>query len=238
MPARRPTLATSAYEALREGILRAEMRPGDKLKIRALCERFGAGLSPVREALNRLSSEGFVTRSDQRGFAVAGVTVEELEQLTRARSWINEVGLRQSIARGDAAWEEGVVIAFHRMSRIPRLTADPLVRSAAWAKAHMAFHHALVCASGSAWITRFCDELFETAERYRFAARHAERAREDVASEHEAIMQATIARDADRAVGLLAGHFEQTASLVRQALLRHAGEKTGSSQRTGETPSP
>jgi GntR family carbon starvation induced transcriptional regulator len=214
----RPTRATSTYAVLRESILRAEILPGSKLNIRELCERFDVGLSPVREALNRLSSEGFVTHSEQRGFSVADVYIQELAELTSARCWINEIGLRQSIARGDDTWEETLLLAFHRMNRVARLTDEPYARSPAWAKAHMEFHRALVCASGSAWITRFCDELFEAAERYRYAARRAERARTDVASEHQAIMNAAIERDADRAVSLMNAHFERTASLVRLAL--------------------
>jgi GntR family transcriptional regulator, carbon starvation induced regulator len=217
----RPTRITATYQALREDIIRAEIAPGAKLNIRSLCERFTVGLSPMREALNRLSSEGLVTHSDQRGFSVTELDLDQLEALTRARCWINEVGLRQSIAQGGEAWEENLLLAFHRMNRVARLTDEPYARTAAWAKAHMAFHRALVAGSGSDWITRFCDELFEAAERYRYAARRAERTRVDVASEHQAILDAAMEHDADRAVALLNAHFETTAGLVRLALRGH-----------------
>ena len=214
----RSTRATTTYATLRSDIIRAEITPGSKLNIRALCERFDVGLSPVREALSRLSSEGFVTHSDQRGFSVSDIDTRDLDGLTKARCWINEIGLRRSIASGDEAWEERLLLAFHRMNRVARLTDEPHARSVPWAAAHMEFHRALVGDSGSDWITRICDELFEAAERYRYAARRAERVRTDVASEHEAIMQAAIGREADRAVGLLNAHFERTAGLVRIAL--------------------
>jgi GntR family carbon starvation induced transcriptional regulator len=214
----RSTRATSIYAALRESIIRAEIAPGTKINIREICERFGAGLSPVREALSKLSTEGFVTHSDQRGFSVASLDLGGLEQLVRARCWVNETGLRQSIARGDAAWEDGLALAFNRMNRIQRLNDEPYARTPEWAQAHMAFHRALISGSGSSWITRFCDELFEAAERYRFAARHTERARTDVASEHEGIFMAAIRGDADEAVRLLNAHLETTANLVRTAL--------------------
>lgn len=214
----RLTRATSIYAALRESIIRAEIAPGTKLNIREICERFDVGLSPAREALSKLSAEGIVTHSDQRGFSVASLDLGGLEQLVRARCWVNEVGLRQSIARSDASWEDGLALAFNRMNRIQRLNEQPYARTPEWAQAHMAFHRALICGSGSPWITRFCDELFEAAERYRFAARHAERARTDVASEHEAIFMAAIRGDADEAVRLLNEHLETTASLVRTAL--------------------
>ncbi|MEP7456374.1 GntR family transcriptional regulator [Phyllobacterium sp. SB3] len=212
------TLASSTYSRLREDILRAELTPGSKLNIRALCVRFNVGLSPVREALSRLSSEGLVRRVDQRGFTVADLSSAELVSLTRARCWINEIGLRRSIECGGLVWEEGLLLAFHRMQRVPRVEQDPHERSPAWASAHMHFHRALVCASGSDWITQFCDELFEAAERYRYFARRAERVRANVADEHEAIMSAAIAGDADLAVERLNAHFQHTAGLVEQAL--------------------
>ena len=54
------TAATSVYERLRQDILNGELRPGQKLLIDFISDRYGAGLNPVREALNRLSSEGLV----------------------------------------------------------------------------------------------------------------------------------------------------------------------------------
>ncbi len=214
----RPTLASVAYLQLRDEIIRAELPPGTKLNMRVLCDRFGVSLSPMREALSRLASDGLVTQSAQRGFAVAHLTLDGLDDLIRARCWVNELGLRKSIAHGDSAWEENLVLALHRMNRIPRVVDDPLERTAAWSKAHMEFHRALVCASGSGWITRFCDELFEAAERYRYFARRANREQSIGADEHEMITSAAISRDADRAVALLNAHFQKTADRVRQVL--------------------
>ncbi len=207
----RTTRTNAIYQQLRASILRAEFAPGSKLNMRALCERFDVSLSPLREALNRLASEGLVTPLEQRGFIVPTVTQEGLEELVLARSWICEIGLRQSIARGDQAWEEQLLLAYHRMSRIPKVKEDPNERSPEWSKAHKDFHRALISASGSQWITRFCDEMFEAAERYRYVARKADRVRSAVANEHEAIMQAALDRNADLAVQLLLGHFNRTA---------------------------
>lgn len=220
----RSTLATSTYAALRERIIRAEIPPGAKLNIREICERFEVGLSPAREALNRLSSEGFVQHSDQRGFRVAQLDLHALEDLTRSRCMINEMALRQSIERGDEAWEDRLALAFNRMNRLQRVVDDEHTdsRSPAWAQAHMDFHRTLIDGCGSTWITQFCDELFEASERYRFAARHAGHVRPDVNTEHEAIYLAVIRRNADQAVSLLTAHFEETAALVRFSLMQAA----------------
>ncbi len=219
--AQKRTLATAAYDALRQAIIVGTLTPGEKLRVRALCDQFEVGLSPLREALSRLSSEGLVDQEDHRGFRVAPLGLEDLDGLVRARLWLNEIGLRESIRHGDAAWEERVLLSFHRLSRTPRHTGDDrLARNPAWEVAHAAFHASLIDACRSDWLTGFCQQLFEAAERYRHVARLAGSARPANEQEHRGIMEAAIARDADAAVALLAGHFEKTAELVRKVLRR------------------
>lgn len=77
------TLASSIEERLRRDLISAVFMPGEKLAIDTLREKYGAGASPVREALNRLSAEGWVVLSDQRGFRVPTVSVDQLEELTQ-----------------------------------------------------------------------------------------------------------------------------------------------------------
>ncbi|MCR0985697.1 GntR family transcriptional regulator [Roseomonas populi] len=220
---RKETLASSTYERLRHEILTAALPPGAKLHIRALCDRLEIGLSPVREALSRLSTEGLVTQIDHRGFFVAPLTEADLADVTKARCWIGEVGLRHSIAEGDAAWEESVLLAFHRLSRTPRHDpargpAGPADRNPAWEAAHRHFHARLTAASGSQWLQQACEQLFDRAERYRHLARLAGVTRSSSEEEHKAIMEATIGRRADEAVALLNAHFTRTADLVRKVL--------------------
>ena len=220
------TLASSAYDSLRQAIITGALAPGERLRIRVLCDRLAMGLSPVREALSRLSSEGLVAQQDHRGFSVAALSLEGLDSLLRARIWLNEIGLRESIRHGDAAWEEHAVLTMHRLSRTKRhLDGDKAIRNPAWETAHQAFHAALVAGCRSDWLTGFCAELFEAAERYRHVARLAGRQRPANEQEHRAILGATVARDADRAVRLLSEHFERTGELVR-AVLRETASRS------------
>src|SRR5256886_17439014 len=144
------TLASHVYDRLRKDIITVAIEPGEKLHIRSLCERFDVGLSPMREALSRLSSEGLVAQTDHRGFAVAPMGEKDLVDITRARCWLNELAIRKSIAHGDAAWEEQVVLSFHRLSRTPRLEpGQEPERSPKSEIAHRNFHSSLISTSGS-----------------------------------------------------------------------------------------
>ncbi|MBN9114782.1 MAG: GntR family transcriptional regulator, partial [Pandoraea sp.] len=72
------TLATNLYDRMRADLLAGKLEPGRKLQIEFLCDQYQAGQTPVREALNRLTSDGLVERRDQRGFAVTGISAADL----------------------------------------------------------------------------------------------------------------------------------------------------------------
>jgi GntR family carbon starvation induced transcriptional regulator len=210
------TLASAAYGRLRREIIAVEIPPGSRLHTRQLCARYDMGLSPLREALSRLSSEGLVRQSDQRGFVVTQLTGADLDALTRTRNWLNERGLSESIAHGDDAWEEHVIVSFHRLSRVPRFIDE--ARNPAWDAAHQTFHAALVSACRSPWLIGYCEQLFDAFERYRNLSAFTAAARPGHVDEHRAIMEAAIGRDAGKACHLLRTHFELSATLVRKQL--------------------
>lgn len=201
---------------LRDAILRGELRPGEKIKIDEIRDRCGVGASPVREALSLLTSDGLVERRDQRGFRAAQVSVEDFQDLLRSRSWIEERALREAIEHGDDAWEEGVVLSQFRLSKTPRATSGSgFVRSDDdWERAHHGFHQALIAACGSPTVLAFCDQLYDRNIRYRnWAGRSAYPSRR-VEVEHDAIAEAALKRDADRATRLLTEHYELTGRYV------------------------
>jgi DNA-binding GntR family transcriptional regulator len=215
------TLASIAYQRLRSDIIGARHEPGAKLRVRELSGRYGLGPSPIREALNRLSRDGLVTLSDRRGFSVTPLGREHLDELTRTRCWLNELALRQAIANGDTAWEEGIAIAYHRLTRLPRyIDAEPGAKSynPDWERAHRAFHSALIAACDSRWLRSFCEQLFDAGDCYRHLSRVSSLKRAERRNEHRQIFDAVLARDADTASALLTRHVTRTAELVRERL--------------------
>ena len=211
------TLALQIYSKIRNEIIGATLDPGKKLRIRELCQQHGVGLSPVREALNRLSSEGLVVQTAHRGFSVASFGLQDLDELVRARLWLNELALRESIKHGDAQWEERVLIGYHRLSRLPRLDATG-ARNEAWDRAHRIFHANLLDACGSRWLLEFCQTLYDASERYRALARLTNDPPRDHLVEHRAIMTAVVERNEALAIKLLQDHFNRTTTDVRRSL--------------------
>ena len=125
------------------------------------------------------------------------------------------MALREAIAHGDAAWEERIVLAFHRMTRTVRHAPDHTqFVDASSEKFHREFHSALLAACGSRWITNFAEMLFDCARRYQFLSLTSPSRPRDIVGEHRAIMDAALARDVELAVKLHNAHIELTADII------------------------
>jgi GntR family carbon starvation induced transcriptional regulator len=207
------TYASALYASLRTDLISGRYAPGERLRINSICQKYNVGLSPVREALNRLAIEGFVIQSDHRGFSVAGVSRADLLDLTRVRLSFNDLALRESIEHGDEAWEDSVAVALHRLGRVPRFApAGSSSPNPEWDRRHRIFHASLLAGSPSMRLRQYCDQLFDQSDRYRSlaAVMDPEATIARTASEHREIAEATLERDADRAVKLLREHLMRT----------------------------
>jgi len=220
MAAERPRANTETVHALlRADLLGGVHPPGSRLKFTPLCERYGASVSVVREALSRLSEQGLVVSEPRIGFRVRPVTVEDLRDLTATRIDVEAMALRYAVERGGMDWESELVAAHHRLERTPLLTEDAPPRvSDAWESAHGRFHAALLEGCGSAWLIGIACTLRDAAEFYRRWSQLQEPGR-DVAAEHRAILEATLDRDADAAVARLRDHYQHTADILERSLL-------------------
>jgi DNA-binding GntR family transcriptional regulator len=219
-------LSERAHERIRRDILNGELFPGEKLQIEAISERYGIGIAPVREALNRLSSEGLVERKSQRGFFVAEISMTSLEELVKTRIWLETLALRESILNGDEDWEEQLVLAYHRLARTNRRMPSEAGRelSEEWEQRHREFHLLLLDRCGSGWLLGFCSTMMDQAVRYRSLSMNVHPSllrREGAAAEHEAILKAAVDRDADGACTLLAEHYTITLEGLRDIIGRN-----------------
>lgn len=218
------TLALQTYLHLRQDIVSACFAPGEKLRTRTLCARYDVGFGPVREALTRLSREGLVVQTDRRGFAVPPFGQAHLEELTRTRIWLNGLALRAATGYASPAWEQELILAYHRLSALPRyVLVDGLATfNPQWESAHAHFHLTLVNGCRSTWLVDCCAQMFEAMNYYRYRSRVTQFHRKRREDEHTLLFNAVMARDADKAVELLASHLQRTTDLVLQRMAAEA----------------
>lgn len=206
---------TIAYEVIRSDILGGRLVPQKKLKIQELASELDISPGAVREALSRLILEQLVVSRDQRGFAVAPLSLADLADLTDLRCEIEAVALRRSVERGDVNWEVAILGAEHRLRNLdPELGMEEAKRL--WVRNHAAFHNALVSACGSRRLLLLHAQLYEQSERYRGLMFHVE-AKRDVEGEHREIVALALARDTEQLVARLVEHLRTTTDLIIEA---------------------
>jgi DNA-binding GntR family transcriptional regulator len=211
-----PTMSGVIYSSLRQDILRGELPPARKLRIEELCKRYGVTSTPVREALNQLTTERFVKRHDQRGFYVAEASLAELEQLTNTRCWVEAIALRESLAHRTREWEEELVLTCYRLSRVDRsIGAETFKDNPEWEKAHRIFHMALISSCPSQWLIDFCGLLSDHAARYRNLSMSVIYPARDFVGEHGELLEAAVRGEVDEVVSKLVEHYRRTAQIIR-----------------------
>lgn len=204
---RAKTLVESSYNRIRSDIIAGKLAPGSKLRIEELRGDYRIGASPLREALNRLAGEGFVTVEEQRGFRVAPVSTDDLRDLSRMRVMLECEALSESIRGGSDEWEANLVAAYHRLQKAEHYYGKDL---AEWEQRNDEFHEALVAACTSPWLLRLRHLLYEQHKRYRFIAILSQQEGRDVHREHHDILEATLARDIEVACKATELHIQYT----------------------------
>ena len=205
------TLAEVAFRRLRSDILAGRLTADRKLRLVELRKTYDIGLGPLREALSRLGSTGLVIAEGQRGFRVAPVSPSDLLDLMKTRISIEAVGLRLSIALGSLDWESEVLATHHRLVGAGRSARRPMYLDETWQKRHREYHLTILAGAGRSYLTENCATLFDLTDRYRHSYAKVTSEERDVEAEHEAITQAVLARDAERAIHLTEQHNLKTA---------------------------
>jgi DNA-binding GntR family transcriptional regulator len=222
------TIAELARHRIYEDIVSGALKSGEKLQPDMLKERYGLGLSPIREALIRLSVEGIVSVEGQRGFAVPPTSQAEVRDIARVRFELSAFALGESIRLGDDDWEAAVVAAFHRLERIAEaMRKNPRQYLDEWETRNLAFHAALESGCGSPLTLRLIAQVYGLSERYRRQFVDYRDLLPAAQDEHRQIMEATLARDAPRAIKALEHHIMGNMQKVAVRVERKPGAERG-----------
>jgi len=205
--------ADHAYDWIKADIFEFRLLPGDRFSEPELALRLGVSRTPVRQALLRLASEGYVTVASRSGWRVRPLEFKTLDDLYDVRVILETAAIRKLC----------------EMTPQPALDVlrDPwLSPRAQWltdarmvASLDEAFHATLVGATGNAELARLHGEV---SERIRIVRRldflHIERVRVTY-QEHAQILRHVLRRQADSAVLLLRAHVTASKMEVRKITL-------------------
>ena len=227
------TIADAVFTRLRTDIIGGRFAPGEKLRLDRMRALYGAGISPVREALSRLAADGLVVLESQRGFRVPPASVEDLRDIAATRIRLETMALALAIEHGDDAWEAWVLSTHHVLAKLDPTRIGERRRREEWERRHREFHAALIAACGSPWLLHFCGLLWDQFDRYRRLARFAGQPQRRLAGHHGGLVAAVKARKPRAGARILAAHIGETAAGVAHILERQleGGGRAGRGRR-------
>src|SRR5450755_4352398 len=209
------TLSERAASLVERDIIAGHLAPGARLGIVDLVHRYEIGATPLREGLSRLVSRGLVVGIGQRGFRVADVSREDLQDITGMRTVVEVEALRLAVLHGDDAWEAGIVSTLHQMRRHIERTGNDFREGAPdFDRLHKAFHTSLLAACGSGRLLMAHSDLYDQAYRYRRVMMRAFDSGKKFVAAHQLLAERIIGRDIKGSQAMLAAHLRSTLDIV------------------------
>ncbi len=204
------------FESLREAIIGAVLKPGERLMEIQLAEEMGVSRTPVREAIRKLELEGFVVMIPRKGAYVAGISLKDIADVFEIRSAL------EALAAGLAAER----ITEEELEQMERL----LVRKAEIIEANdidsivevdTDFHAILFKASRNEKLIQILSNLREQIQRFRTTSLAVPGRMKEALEEHRKIVEALSERNVPLAGSLAAEHIENAENVMLEALRKN-----------------
>ncbi|ATE53943.1 MULTISPECIES: GntR family transcriptional regulator [Actinosynnema] len=210
-PVRQPPLGELLLAQLRVLIVRGELASGTHLVEGWIAERFDVSRGPVRDALRQLEVEGLV-ETRKRGVHVRGLTDEDLVELYSLRGALEELAVRETIARsGDADWAP-LDDALARMRR-----SAEVGDAAGFVAADLDFHLGFCGIGGNRWLTSTWSlhrPLFSAV----LEITNTDRDLGPIAQDHADLSAVVRSGDVARALAELRAHLDDSCARIRAVL--------------------
>jgi GntR family transcriptional regulator, carbon starvation induced regulator len=161
------TRASWATERLRDALLFGDIAPGEELRETHLARAWGVSVTPLREALRQLASEGLVELQPQRVARAAPLSREHTAEVYALRLALEPAALRLSMVNRADDWDLETIAALEAI-RAAQFT-HPVERRGL-EREHRRFHLSLVADCGSGRLLETLSTLWNHSVRARYLA--------------------------------------------------------------------
>ncbi len=151
-----------AYNTVRNAITYGDLKPGERLVEKRLCEMFNVGRTPLREALRQLEVEGYLEFTPNKGVTISRISVEDVKSIYDLLA----------VLEGHATEVATTYLREDGLRKIESLQADQKRAWAAkdykkWLDKNADFHRSIIEASRNSYLISIVDNLRHRVYRYR-----------------------------------------------------------------------
>jgi DNA-binding GntR family transcriptional regulator len=220
MPSSPAASPRDIYRQLKDMILGFSLYPGARVTENELAVRFGVSRTPVREALQRLSAEGYLTIRPKQGCFVREIDIETINQYYEVRIALEMRALELAcVSMSDSQIKK--LAAVWDPQHVPK--QPPPVET--MVARDEGFHMALASGAGNAVLAGYLKDVNEHIHIVR-RLDFTEATRVDhTYAEHHEILQRLLERDVDTAKTLLLRHIRKSADVAKAITLTQLAQQ-------------
>ncbi|WP_256126883.1 GntR family transcriptional regulator [Ameyamaea chiangmaiensis] len=221
-PRREPSLTDQAYATLRREIITCQLPPDSDVSELELAERLGTSKTPIREALARLSMDGFLDIFPRRGYRIRPVTIKDINDLFAVRSVLEQTAA--SLAARNMTEED-----LDLLGQLARASYSVTEENSIdyFIDANRRFHIAIAHGSRNPRLSALIVSHLEESERFFYIGARQRDINMETNQEHVQIVDILRGRDPDVAGKTMARHIESTrAGLTASILNDHSSSVT------------
>ena len=201
------SLAEDVYEAIFNQLMALKIAPGERITVDNLVKEFNVSHTPIREALGRLEGEGLVVKQHLVGFRAA-------PQITRRR--FDELYELRLLLEPPAAAKAARAMTAERLKLLHETAGvmargeedDERLRYSAFARQDGVFHDSIMKFAGNELVQETL--AFQHSHFHIFRLMYHRRVTEEALDEHQALLDAFAAGDADAAAAAMRVHIERS----------------------------
>ena len=195
------TLAESLRQKLEEAIAAGRLEPGSRLDEQEIAQRFGVSRTPVREAFRLMAANHLVELRGRQGAIVRAIKAEALIEMFQVMAELEGLCARLAARRVPQTWGDKISKIHQRL-----IAAGETGNIDLFYDVNQEFHEAIYDASRNAYVADQTRKLRNQVAAYRRRVTRMPNRIADTVREHEAIMQAILAHDPERAHSAMRDH--------------------------------
>jgi DNA-binding GntR family transcriptional regulator len=211
------SLSEQAYERIKTEILTCVLEPGQQIVQQQLAERYRVGKTPVREALQRLTQEGYVQPVPRFGYIVTPITLADIHEIYELRAVVEPAAARLAAMRcTDEQLEQIKKAADQTYVFNQRETYLEYLRH------NQVFHYTIALVGGNRRLADIVAKSLEELARVFHLGLENRDLTQVMAQAHMPLLEALSDHDPDRAEAVMRSQISQSRAQFLETLTNHS----------------
>ncbi|MCG2634555.1 MAG: GntR family transcriptional regulator [Gammaproteobacteria bacterium] len=218
-------LPQDVYRQLKEMILSFALYPGSRITENELSKRFGVSRTPVREALQRLAAEGYLTIRPKQGCFIREIDIDEINDYYEVRIALE----MEALALAGVNMPDSQLDALAALWDPQQVPKSPMPVESMAARDEQ-FHSSLALGAGNSVLARYLEDVNEHLHIVRRLDFTKPERIEQTYAEHHKILELLRQRDVKSAQALMLGHIRKSANVAKTITLTELAQQRIRSQ--------